>query len=791
MESTTSKVLELDKVLSHIAGFTESIAAADLVRSLAPLPGREVIERERDLVSEARGLLGEHSTVPPLSLPEKSLVFEKLALGNVLLREADLTALSTMAKNYLLLKRIICAKGSALPGLRRIVDRAGPSPDMIRSIERAIDPEFGIKENASPLLTRLTRDLRKVRDRIVRSLENMSRTIDSSGTSPDASVTIRNGRYVLPVRVDVRSRVSGIIHDKSRTGQTIFIEPQSIVDDNNELRETEIEIEREKTRILQSLSDLVSSQAPQFQEAFRSMAQLDSLLARARCATEWDCTSPVIDSGNRLRIVGGRHPVLLMRLRADDDEENLVELDLEFHESERTLLVSGPNAGGKTVMLKTIGLLVLMALCGLHIPAHSGTVIPYPNGLFVDIGDEQSIEHDLSTFSSHLVRLAAILRRSGENSLVLLDEIGVGTDPVEGIALARALLEELNKRSSRTIATTHYSQLKGLAREGNGFVNGSLSFDSEKLEPTFVFSKGLPGRSMGLAVARRTGLPEDVVERAKSYLDDEGVALEELLGELDALKRSLSEKMRDVEARETYFERASRELKEKTRHYEEKLSELEQNLHEETRRAYLSARRELEEAIEEVRKTRARDDVVHEARKVLDEGLRRHVPKDGERPSRGTEFVPEPGSYVRLIDMAIIGRVSEVFTDRDEVDVEVSGKLLRIPLDRIEKVQDSGGDRHVNESSRRGASLITMDVDDSTDSLDLRGCRRDEVFFELARGIDTALINGLSVIRVIHGKGTGALRDEVQQFIRQEKRVKNFRMGRPWEGGSGVTVIEV
>ncbi len=622
-------------------------------------------------------------------------------------------------------------------------------------------------------------------------MERMSQELGGTVHSPDTSVTVRNGRYVLPVRSDMRRSVPGIIHDRSRTGQTVFVEPQSIVDDNNELKETEIEIEREKTRILESLSRLATSEAPRLREAYGSTVRIDSLLARARCALEWKCCHPVIDAGNRLNIVGGRHPILLKRLRTEGNEEDLVELDLEFRENEKTLLVSGPNAGGKTVMLKTLGLLVLMALCGLHVPARQGTVIPYPNGLFIDIGDEQSIEQDLSTFSSHVVRLIDILRRAGEDSLVLLDEVGVGTDPVEGTALARALLEELNDRSSRTIATTHYTQLKGLAGEEDGFVNGSLSFDPERLEPTFVFSKGLPGRSMGLAVARRLGLPPDVLDRATSYLDSKGVALEELLGELDALKRSLDRKVQDLEIREKRYARISQELKEKAQWYEQKLARMEEKLREESRKTYLTARRELEEEIGRVRESHARDDVVHRARRVLDEGLMRHARKQPGRESAEGKTPPDPGSYVRLVDMNIIGRVTGVQPERGEIDVEVGGKSLRVSLHRIEEVPGSGREREKGEKGGHGATSVTMDVDEQTDSLDLRGCTRDEVGFELSKCIDAALLHGLSIIRVIHGKGTGALREEVQRFIQQEKRVKNFRMGRPWEGGSGVTVIEV
>jgi DNA mismatch repair protein MutS2 len=440
-------------------------------------------------------------------------------------------------------------------------------------------------------------------------------------------------------------------------------------------------------------------------------------------------------------------------------------------------------------MLKTVGLLTLMSLCGLHIPAGSGTVIPYPNGIYVDIGDEQSIENDLSTFSSHVVRLIEILQKAGRGTMVLLDEVGVGTDPVEGIAIARAILEDLNARDSRTIATTHYSQLKGLADGGTGIVNGSLSFDPEKLIPTFRFSKGLPGRSMGLSIGERLGLPVEIITIARSYLDEKGMALEDLLGELEKLKQSLVAKELELDRRNIQADKAVAELREQKKLYNQKSLEAARLAREESKQVYLKARRELEDAIRKIEGGKDRDRVIKEARRILDEGLRSITPLAAKGSGRGTDYIPRTGDSVMLLDFDRVARVVGVSVDRGEVEVEMAGKCLKTSIDAVIPLDRDGE----NGSGLKEGKSVSMDIDleDQSDTVDIRGCTRDEVGFEISRAIDNTVLNGLTVLKVIHGKGTGVLRVEVSRVLVMDKRVKAYRMGKPWEGGSGVTIVEV
>jgi DNA mismatch repair protein MutS2 len=689
----------------------------------------------------------------------------------------------------LAVRRIVDKEKSGAGGIASLFDTAPPDAGLALAIERAIDPERGVKDDASPRLAGLFRSQRAERERVVSELEHLQRVLGDESVSPEATITLRNGRYVLPVLVRSRNRVPGIIHDKSRTGQTLFVEPNAVVELNNELREIEIEIERERERILAELSTRAVGGREELRDAYRSLLRFDSLAARARCAEAWDCTEPLVGSDIPLKIIGGKHPLLLKRALESGRPDTVVPLTLEFEAGERTVLVSGPNAGGKTVMLKTVGILVAMTLCGLHIPARKGTCIPLPRGLFVDIGDQQSIENDLSTFSSHVVRLVEILESAGPGSLVLLDEIGVGTDPVEGVAIARAVLEELTERDARTIATTHYGQLKALADRERRIVNGSLSFDPERLVPTFRFSKGLPGRSMGLAIGTRFGMPPSLIEKARSYADGGGMALEDLLGELEILRERLSREAGHMAEETRRHARAARELEEEKIRTEKEKVETLNAAREESREAYLKARRELEQAIANLSGSSDREAVVKEARRALETGLAgitRPAAKSARQPQA---FTPRVGDTVLLPDLRRTGRVVSLMPERGEVEVEAAGKSLRIPVGEVAPLPNSESPE--TGAQERKGDRIDMDIDESSDTLDIRGMRRDEVKYEVSRAIDGAVLGGLRILKIIHGKGDGILRDEVQRILAGEKRVTQFRMGRPWEGGSGVTIAEV
>jgi len=789
MDIHTYQVLELDKILTLISEYADSTAASGDILGLTPGEDREKVRAELRLVSQAKDLLAEQSSFPPLSIPPSITALGRLDIEGAVLTVDELLNVASVVRIYHAVKGVIQKRKDVYPGIFAILDTEPPDPEITKEIERAIEPERGIKDDASPALGRLKASLRDLRKRIVRDLENRIHNLDDDCVSQEASITLRNGRYVLPIKGESRRKVGGIIHDKSRSGLTYFIEPSSIVELNNGLKEIDIEIEREKLRILQYLSGLAVAQRDPIQQAFDSIVRLDSVTARARYSEAWGCSEPVIDSTGILKILQGRHPVLLARLARNGETDKIVPLDLEFQKGEKTLLISGPNAGGKTVMLKTVGLLILMSLCGLHIPAAAGTVIPFPDGIYVDIGDEQSIENDLSTFSSHVLRLIEILGKAREGTLVLLDEVGVGTDPAEGIVLARAALEDLNERGARTVATTHYTQLKGLADPNSGIVNGSLSFDPDELVPTFRFSKGLPGRSMGLSIGERLGLPDNVMKKARSYLDEKGMALEDLLGELERLRQKLLAEKEELERNNTEVEKAALEIKEEKRRFNQDSREALEKAREGSRQAYLDARKELEEAIRSLNGGDNRDQVILEARRRLEEGLREASFKVRTADTSETGYLPAVGERVMLTEVKRIGRVVGVFPEKSEVLVEVGGKRLKISSGAIKPVEPDNGKN--NTFSGSSIPVSELNTENDSDNIDIRGCTRDEVNYEISRAIDSAVINDLKVLKVIHGKGTGVLRDEVSRVLSMDGRVRDYRMGRPWEGGSGVTIVEV
>jgi len=784
-------VLEFGEVLSLIAEGAVGSDGAQRVLGLHPLPDHAAALSALDAVEDARlAIAGERGwelgTIPP-ARP----ALARLAIDGAVLEAEALIDLGTLLATSRRAIADLRDRGREGGVLRAQADRLREDRGLEERIDATFDATGEVADGASPELRRLRRRLQTRRSRLVDRLEEFARGLPERVRVADGSVTLRGGRYCVPVRREGKGTVGGIVHDASASRQTLFVEPPLAIEPMNEIRELELEVLREIERILRELSDALRGHRIGRAATFEALCELDAIRARALFAVRLGCIRPALDPPEApLEIVGGRHPLLAAR------GGDVVPFDLSLRSEERVLLISGPNAGGKTVLLKSVGLIAALSRSGVIPPVGEGTRIPFFGGPFAIIGDEQSIEASLSTFGAQARNLAEILQAAGPDDLVLIDEIGSATDPAEGGALAAAVLADLATRVRLTIATTHLGDLKGLAEERPGTVNASLQFDAERLEPTYRLEKYRPGRSYALEIASRLGVPETVLADARARLDADHRTLDGLLARLEAdqerveRERELLAETRaraEEERAALAAERAEVETRGRT------LEEESARALEETLRA---ARTEVEEAIsrlegvaEEAASAGAVREAQREARDVVERGLResraRRAARGTAAEARSETGRPVEGGLVRWGDSTRHGVLVELRGDRGVVDVD--GVRLTVPaaeLTPVEASRASPAGPLPERRERRPSLEARMEVD-------LRGLRVEEVEAALLPALDAALFAELPWLRIIHGKGTGALRQVVQGLLERDPRVPGFRSGEPGEGGTGVTVVEL
>jgi DNA mismatch repair protein MutS2 len=793
MNRHTLKVLEFDTALDLVARQASSSLGADAVRALHPSADASWVEPELRRVEEMMQLAGGDGwaapAVPDLREPLARLRVEGSVWEAAALRDAVVLLASSRAG-----RRDIGRRSTDLPLLAALAERLFEAPRLEEAIGRAIDDEGRVRDDATPELQRLRREMGGIRGRLVERLAAFAAALPSQFQVTDASVTVREGRYVIPVRREGRGEVGGIVHDESGTGATLFIEPPVAIEMMNRLRELEAAEQREVLRILRDLTGRLRPHRCALQDSLEVLVALDSLLARARYAVRVEGTRPRLlpPGSEEYEVIDGRHPVLLARAEA------VVPFDLRMAPGERTLLISGPNTGGKTVLLKAMGLISLLTQSGIVPPVGEGTRLPIFRSVHADIGDEQSIEASLSTFSAHLRNLRETLTEASWESLVLIDEIGSGTDPMEGGALARAVLLELTRRSAFTVATTHLGQLKLLAVEEQAVVNASLQFDAERLQPTYRLVKGLPGRSYGLAIARQLGLPGRILDEAEQALPQGERDVARLLLELEAKEQWLANATADLELRLSRTDRLQEQLEERELRLRTREKDAERRARQQARDLLLKARQEVEQAIANVRASAdaaAVEEAARSARQRIEEAARQQkervpeTPRESRPAASRSELQLAAGARVRIESLNRTGTVLEL---RDgKVMVEAGGLRMLLSAEDLSPLPagDQEPQRRPTRTVVAGGSGYSAAADASPE-IDLRGLRPDEIELRLARGLDSAIMAGLPTFRIIHGKGTGALRDRVQSIVQSDPRITAVRPGERFEGGTGVTVVE-
>ncbi len=785
MDEKSLEVLEFPKIREILAGFASFYLSRELARNTMPLTDAVAIDRSLRLSAEARHLL---SLAPDFSIGEIADIRQAVSLAA---REKvlDIPTLNDVRSTVCALNRLrkdLIGLNAEIPLLRELAERMVPLPRVETEIGRCIEPSGELSHSASPRLAALREELKSARQHLMGRLERLMKMLHAHGLLQEPLITERAGRYVLPVKTEFQSRVKGIIHDVSNTGATVFIEPWSIVETGNTLRQLALEVEREVQRILAYLSAEVGAHEAEIQGNLSLAAEIDFALAKARFARAFRATEPQIipaptDDSMALKLVQARHPLL---------KGNAVPFSIEIGRDFSALVITGPNTGGKTVTLKTMGLLVLMAQAGLPIPASEESIIPLFDNVFADIGDEQSIEQTLSTFSWHMGNIVRIIRQSTPRSLVLLDEIAASTDPAEGAALAQAIL--LHFLASRTLVavTTHYSQIKAFAYATPGIENASLMFDPVTLRPTYQMVIGVPGGSNALEIAAQLGLPEPIIASARKMRSGGSGEMEELLKALTREKESARQLHAEAERERESAAALRAQLEAELRALAESKERMLEEAREAVTREMAALHREIQSAAAALRKERSRETI--QAAKAALKAVREHLAEEASRAEGAAETKPASaivvGDPVRVIDTHLRGTVISISAKGGYAEIQAGRSKIRAALEDIEKEEPSG-----ERPSPRQPVSIEKDPGHRRRSieLDLRGRRADEIEAELDAYLNDVSIAGFPRVRIIHGYGTGTVRQIVRSTLSSHPLVKSFRPGEAGEGGDGVTIVEM
>jgi DNA mismatch repair protein MutS2 len=788
MAEGTARKLEFDRVVTHASGYALSAYGRDTLFSSRPFAGYRELQEELERVLELKGFLEEGSSLPFDTLADMRPLLATLEMHGGVLEPVELQDLHRFLDASAGLRRRMVREAELRPRLAAF--SAGiPEDAFVRPVIReVIDEQGAVRSSASGELARIRRALSDRRRALGRTLDRILAGCRSSGWLMEDTLTIRNGRQCLAMRLEYRHRIPGFVQDYSGSGQTVFLEPAECMEITNAILEGEIEERREIERILRATTAGIRPELPGLLSGAALMAAFDSLYARARFALETHSVLPALSRDGALSIKRGYHPWLLISHR----DREVLPLDLELGPNEQVLIISGPNAGGKSVAMKTAGLLSFMLLHGYLLPCSESSVFPLFTSIGIEIGDEQSIENDLSTFSSHLREVRRILDGAGRGSLVLIDELCSGTDVEEGSAIARSIIEELLRRGTKAIVTTHLGELKAYAHSREGVVNGAMEFDRRALEPTFRFIKGVPGSSFAFAMMQRMGFPPAMVREAESAIGDGHRGLEELLEDLQELLASNRLRHLELEAQSSRILLREQEVAEAERMLRRRDREQKQKASRELQRELERARREIRDILSEAKAAAGDPRAVQEARRRLASRAGEAEKKDAlirEAAAPPLDRSIRPGDFVRLLDTSASGEVESL---RGDMAVVLCGTFrLTTSLANLEKTSKRQVRKAVVTPAPRSAGWTATASPVESTTLDLRGMTGDEAAPKIERFLDALRLNRIARATIIHGMGTGALRRRTEEILRSHPQVKSFRPGEWGEGGSGVTCIEI
>lgn len=817
MNEKVLRITEYNKIIDQLMQCATSDPGRALCRELVPLHTLSEISRAQDETEDALSYIFRKGSVNFGGNRDFSPAFRALTIG-ASLSAPELLHLAAFLENVALVRAYGRTGDGGAEEERRedvrdtvfdLFDCLVPMTHLASEIRRVVLSEEDIADDASPELKRIRRGILQANEKIHSQLQKMVNG-SASVYLQDSIITTRDGRYCLPVKAENKSQVPGIVHDQSSTGSTLFIEPAAVVEQNNAIRALEIEETKEIERILAALSAQAGEHLMELRDNAKNMTALDFIFARASLAVAQNASRPLFNEEGRITLRKARHPLI--------DPKRVVPTDIALGSDFSMVVITGPNTGGKTVTLKTVGLLELMGMAGLHIPAGDRSELALFREVYADIGDEQSIEQNLSTFSAHMTSIVDILRRADRACLCLFDELGAGTDPTEGAALAISILNYMHVRGIRTLATTHYSELKVYAMRTEGVMNASCEFDVETLQPTYHLIMGVAGKSNAFAISSKLGLPNYIIETAREQLSQETRNFEDLLGELEDSRRSAEKLKEETEELRKQLDRREKEIANREQLFEKRREALLQKANEQARDILAEAKKEADEAISELRRAslsggggrHADTAQMERIRSSLrgkvssrNEKLQYRAEKERKGHVRAEELML--GDRVRILSMGLSGTVSSLPDKRGKMFVQCGIIRTQTQLDDIELIPEdaaghalSGTERRQhgfrNGGGQRTGSVARGDVDLSRSSgisaeINLLGMTTDEAVMQLDKYLDDARMSRLHSVRVVHGKGTGALRSAVQNYLRRQKWVKSYRLGDFGEGDAGVTIV--
>ena len=783
MHQKALKTLEFTKIKEQLISYATSFIGKEKAEQLYPSTDFDEVVRWQEETDEGARVLRRKGHVPLGGIFDIRPHAKRAQIGGML-SPMELMEIASTIRAGRVLNRFfeeMAEQEIETKYLTEYIESLHPLIDLQQEITFAISEHGEVLDSASDQLRTLRNQLRTNESRVREKLESMIRSSNASKMLSDAIVTIRNDRFVIPVKQEYRSHYGGIIHDQSSSGQTLFIEPQAIVQLNNVLQETRVKEQQEIDRILTQLSAKVAEYTNELLHNVAVLAQLDFIFAKANYAKAIKGSMPSLNKEGRVKLFKAKHPLI--------PADTVVANDIFLGEDFTTIVITGPNTGGKTVTLKTIGLCTLMAQAGLQIPALDGSEVAVFSNVYADIGDEQSIEQSLSTFSSHMVNIVEILRQVDHDSLVLFDELGAGTDPQEGAALAISILDEVYKRGARVIATTHYPELKAYGYDREGVINASVEFDVESLRPTYRLLIGVPGRSNAFEISKRLGLDDDVINHARSHIGEETNKVETMIASLEESRLQAEEEEKEAADFLKQAEKLHHDLQQQiVEYYNEKDSLLEKAT-DEAASIVENAKKEAEKIIHDLRKLRiekqadVKEHELIEAKKRLEEAA--PAPKKSKKVATPSQKrVLRSGDEVKVITFGQKGYLIEKASD-NEWQVQMGIMKMKVKESDLEFIKSP-------QKEKQTKPLTTIRGKDFHVSLelDLRGERYENALARVDKYIDDALLAGYPRVSIIHGKGTGALRTGVQEYLKNHRSVKHIRFGEAGEGGTGVTVVE-
>lgn len=777
--------LDLPTILHRIQQYAASELGREAVRNIAPSSDLELISASLNRVTEMKRLLEGEGAVPMEGIADVRIPIRQAVIENNILSTREIALVGSTLAAGRTIKAFIEKRKEYLPYLFNVTADISILKELEFNITQAIDENFEVRDTAS-------RELRSIRQSIVdkqsiirRALEKILRATAEQGMVRDEIITTRDGRMVIPIKAELKNRFPGFIHSTSATGQTVFIEPSETLTLNNEITELFFREKREVERILRTLTAQIGAVADPLLVTIGALTLLDTEYAKARYSIEVKGNKPFLKTDGALVLRVAYHPILLLK----HARETIVPLELEIGGRYRTLLITGPNAGGKTVALKSVGLLALMVQSGIHIPVSADSEFPIFQQIFVLIGDNQSIENDLSTYSSQVLQVKTITEAAGDETLILIDEIGSNTDPTEGGAFAAAVLDHLNASGAFTIATSHQASLKAFVHSTEGMENGAMEFDQTTLTPTYRFKPGIPGSSYALEIAHRLGISERIVAKSRTMLGDQKARLEQLILELENRSQELSQRLQSTDAEMLRYKELSASYETKLQTLNKEVKALKAKAIEDARAIIDKAASTVESTVREIRTTQAQKEVVRSGKERIAR-LEKEVESLEKEITGAITAKEEPLPQLQINDLVVLksggqtGTVVSLPDKNGNLHVAFNSIKARVNISNIRSVSRK-------EARRIDAVNSVMIEKEATTEVDVRGMYGDEAVDMVDKFIDDATLSGLHRLEIIHGHGTGVLRKRIHELLQSDSRIKTYRFGERHEGGAGVTIVEI